>query len=503
MALHPVILAGGFGTRLWPLSREYYPKQFLSLTGDRSLLQETIFRLDGIPDVEAPIIVCNEEHRFLVAEQTRQIGNTPSSILLEPAARNTAPALTLAALSLGGPHQTGDPKDPVMLVMPADHVIRDVTTFQTVVRHGVVLAEMGCLVTLGVVPTSPKTGYGYIKKGRAFDLTRGNSADTDGNTTTQTGRKAGAFQVAAFVEKPDQARAQKMLESEHYLWNSGIFMMRVSVWLKELARHRPDIAEACRAAHAQSQRDGGFCRPDAGLFTACPSDSIDYAVMEKLAGAPDAETECVVLPLETDWSDVGAWSALWEDGNRDADGNVMLGNVYARSIRNSLLIGRHRLLAAVGLEDLIVVETADSVLVAHKDYEQEVKDLVGLLKAERRPEQENHRKVHRPWGTYETVDEGPRFQVKRLTVNPGEALSLQMHHHRAEHWVVVKGKAKVTRGDEEFFLTENQSTYVPVGVIHRLENQEAIPLEIIEVQSGSYLGEDDIDRFDDRYNRQD
>ncbi len=483
MLLHPVILAGGSGTRLWPLSREYHPKQFLGLTGSRSMVQETVFRLDGLRRVASPIIVCNEEHRFLVAEQIRELGRWSPTIILEPSGRNTAPALALAALHLIA--QQGEANDPVMLAMPADHVIRDVTAFQSVVQRGAALACEGALVTLGVVPDSPATGYGYIREGEPLDESRS------------------AFRLSRFVEKPDAASAKTMVESGDHLWNSGIFMMRASVWLKALERHSPQILRACRAAHAAGATDGRFYRPDSELFAACPSDSIDYAVMEKLTESAEERDriDAVVLPMDADWSDVGAWSALWEDGARDGLGNVVQGDVYARSVRNSLLIGNHRLLAAVGLEDLIVVETSDAVLVANRDRVQDVKDLVEELKSEGRREQENHRKVHRPWGSYETLDSGPGFQVKRLTVNPGAALSLQMHHRRAEHWVVVKGAARVTRADEQFPLRENESAYVPVGVRHRLENPEAYPLEIIEVQSGDYLGEDDIVRFEDRYNR--
>lgn len=486
MSIQPIILAGGSGTRLWPLSREFYPKQFLPLMGDRSLLQETMSRLEGMPDIAAPIVVCNEEHRFLVAEHLRQIDVSPKTIALEPEGRNTAPALTLAAHILtdkipsgnGSGNLSGD--EPVMLVMPADHLIKDVKGFQTALRHGAKMAAKGNLVTFGIVPTSPQTGYGYIHKGPA---------------------KGSAYQVARFVEKPEAAAAEAMVASEEYLWNSGLFMMRPSVWLHELAKHRPDIASACEAAHAACQLDGVFLRPDAELFSACPSESIDYAVMEHVG---ESDAECLVVPLNVGWSDLGAWTTLWEEGAKDANGNMIQGDVYAGpSMKNSLLISQSRMLAAVGLEDIVVVETADAVLVAHKDSGQFVKDLVNRLKDDARPEQQNHRKVHRPWGTYETVDVGARFQVKRLSVNPGAALSLQMHHHRAEHWVVVKGTAKVTKGDEEFLLTENQSTYVPIGVQHRLENPGTIVTEIIEVQTGSYLEEDDIVRYEDRYNRQD
>ena len=469
------------------------------------MFQETLGRLDGVTDVADPIVVCNEEHRFLVAEHAREIGKAASTIILEPVGRNTAPALTLAALALADASENPNSDDPVMLVLPADHVIRDVPTFQRAVLEGASLAESGCLVTFGIVPTSPKTGYGYIKKGRPFEAFHGPGPAVSGNDAKGDPADATAFGLDAFVEKPDAAAATKMLETEDYLWNSGMFMMRVSVWLEQLERHRPDIALACRAAHEGGRLDGDFSRPDLNAFIACLSDTIDYAVMEKVTVQSEAPAEsspqCVVVPLDAGWSDIGSWSAILEEGPRDEQGNVIHGNVYTHLMRDSLLVGQHRLVAAVGLSDAIVVETADAVLVADKDHVEEVKAIVAQLKERHRPEQENHRKVHRPWGSYETVDAGPLFQVKRLTVNPGAALSLQLHHSRAEHWVVVKGRAKVTRGDEEFFLDENESTNVPVGTKHRLENPGAIPLEIIEVQSGSYLGEDDIVRFDDRYNR--
>ncbi len=488
MSIQPVILAGGSGTRLWPLSRELYPKQFLPLLGERSLLQETIGRLEGLPDVATPIVVCNEEHRFLVAEHMRQMYIAPRAIALEPQGRNTAPALTLAALILNSEPISGESPvkladdNTVMLVMPADHVIKDVPAFQRALMIGAKLASAGNLVTFGVVPTSAETSYGYIHKGN---------------------KNGSAFQVAKFVEKPNQDTAEKMLASGEYLWNSGLFMMTPSVWLNELERHRPDIASACRAAHTDSKLDGDFYRPDSDLFSDCPSESIDYAVMEQAGETNGSDSsECLAVPLDVGWSDLGAWSTLWEEGSKDSKGNVIQGDVYAHdSMENSLLISQSRLIAAVGLKDVIVVETADAILVAHKNSLQYVKDLVTRLNKEKRPEQHNHRKVHRPWGTYETVDVGGRFQVKRLSINPGAALSLQMHHYRAEHWVVVSGTAKVTCGDKEFFLTENQSTYVPVGVQHRLENHGTITTEIIEVQTGSYLEEDDIVRFEDRYNR--
>jgi len=523
MSLYPIMLAGGSGTRLWPLSRELYPKQFLPLTGKLTLFQETLSRLEGIEEVAPPIIVCNEAHRFLVAEQARDFCKAPPTIILEPLGRNTAPALTLAALSLEESCQRSDP-DPVMLVMPADHLIRDLAGFQAAIKQGCTLAECGHLVTFGIVPKGPETGYGYIKKGESFDPVAAKASAekspilplySDGARLPHP--DVTPHRVAAFVEKPDLATAQQYVHSRQYLWNSGIFMMWASVWLEQLGRYRPDIMEACRAAYAQGQWDGMFYRPDGDAFNACPSDSIDLAVMEKVAGksiedgttaalfmpdgSPCTPASCSVLPIDIGWSDLGSWSALWEEGDQDAQGNVVQGDVYSHSMRDALLVAQHRLLAAVGLENVIVVETADAVLVAHRDSVQEVKEIVNRLKAEQRVEHLDHRKVHRPWGSYEVLDAGPRFQVKRLIVNPGAALSLQMHYHRAEHWVVVRGTAKVTKGDEEFVLAENQSTYVPVGIAHRLENPGAIPLEIIEVQSGSYLGEDDIVRFADRYNR--
>jgi len=474
ITIHPVILSGGSGTRLWPLSREHYPKQLLPLVSEQTLLQQTAIRLDGLPGVADPLFICNEDHRFLVAEQIRQIGKAAAGILLEPVGRNTAPAITLAALALAN-----DGRDAVMLAMPADHVIKDETAFRRAVTRGAALAAEDYLVTFGIVPHAPETGYGYIKRTEII----GTSQSTDA-----------AYRVGAFVEKPDAATAQRYLDSGEYLWNSGIFMMRAAIWLKEIARHRPDIAEACARAYQQGKEDADFYRVDKAAFSGCPGDSIDYAVMEKTDRA-------VVVSLDAGWSDVGAWSSLWEISPRDSDGNVIRGDVETHSTRNTLLIAQHRLLAAVGLEDIIVVETADAVLVAHKDRAQDVKEIVSRLKKNRRDEYKTHRKVYRPWGSYEGVDAGPRFQVKRIIVNPGAALSLQMHHHRAEHWIVVKGTARVTRGDEVFIISENQSTYIPLGTKHRLENPGTIPLEMIEVQSGSYLGEDDIVRFEDRYNR--
>jgi len=464
MKLQPVILSGGSGTRLWPLSRELYPKQLLCLAGDNTLLQQTIARLDGLEAVSAPVVVCNEEHRFLVAEQLREMNVTAADIILEPVGRNTAPALTLAALAA-----TAGGEDPLLLVMPADHVIRDTEAFQTAIRRAIELAEQGQLVTFGVVPRSPETGYGYIRRGQGVE-------------------------VAAFVEKPDAETAASYVQSGEYLWNSGMFVMRASAWLEELGRMHAQMLKACKDALAGSARDGDFHRIGKDAFVLCASDSIDYAVMEKTRRA-------AVVPLDAGWSDIGAWSAMWHICAQDASGNVVQGDVVTHDTRDSLLIAQHRLLGAVGMENVIIVETPDAVLVVHKDRAQDVKEVVSRLKALNRTEHLAHRRVHRPWGTYEGVDDGDRFQVKRLVVKPGGSISLQMHHHRAEHWVVVKGTAKITRGDEVLLISENESTFIPIGMKHRLENPGNIPLEIIEVQSGSYLGEDDIVRFDDHYNR--
>jgi len=464
MRLQPVILSGGSGTRLWPLSRELYPKQLLCLVGDGTMLQQTAARLVGLENVSAPLIVCNEEHRFLVAEQLREINVSAADIILEPIGRNTAPALTLAALAA-----TAGGQDPLLLVMPADHVIRDVSVFQTAVREAVGLAQDGRLVTFGIVPQGAETGYGYIRRGQGAE-------------------------VSAFVEKPNAETAAAYLKSGDYLWNSGMFLVRASVWLDEVERHSPRIFKACQSAFADSHTDGDFRRVAKDAFVLCPSDSIDYAVMEKTDRA-------AVVPLDAGWSDIGAWSALWQVSEQDSDGNVTQGDVVAHDTRNALLIAQHRLIGAVGIEDLIVVETPDAVLVVHKDRAQDVKEIVSRLKKSERTEHLIHRRVHRPWGSYEGIDSGERFQVKRLVVKPGGSLSLQMHHHRAEHWVVVRGTASVTRGEDEFVLSENESTYIPLGTTHRLVNPGKVPLEIIEVQSGSYLGEDDIVRFEDKYNR--
>ena len=487
MYLHPVIFAGGSGTRLWPLSREFYPKPFLSITGPHTMLQETILRLDGIEGMAQPTVVCNEEHRFLVAEQARQIGQLPQSILLEPAGRNTAPALTLAALALED--LARGEYDPLILAFPADHAIGDVAAFQSAVNVAVDLAKEDAIATLGVTPDSPHTGYGYMRVGARLSGSR-------------PGTNGAAYELAEFVEKPDEATAEGMLETEEYLWNSGMFILRASAWLEEIERFRPDIAEVCRGAYNGGTKDGIFYRPDSQMFAECPADTVDYAVMERITATDYAgNRRAAVVPMNAGWSDLGTWAAIMDISAKDANGNVIRGDVYAHEVRDSMIHGQHRLVSVVGLEDVIVVEMSDAVLVADKNRVQDVKDLVDTLKSDERYEQENHRRVHRPWGWYETVDFGPRFQVKQLTVNPGAAMSLQMHHHRAEHWVVVSGTAKVTKAGEQFLLHENQAAYVQIGEQHRLENPGTIPLKIIEVQTGSYLGEDDIVRFEDRYNR--
>ena len=487
MNLHPVIFAGGSGTRLWPLSREFFPKPFLSITGSHTMFQETILRLDGIDDMAQPIVVCNEEHRFLVAEQARQIDHMPQSILLEPVGRNTAPALTLAALALEDQAQ-GD-YDPLILAFPADHAIGDVGAFQSAVLIAARLAMEDSIATLGVTPDSPHTGYGYMRRGAQL-------------ANSSPSKKGAAYELAEFVEKPDEATAKSMLDTEEYLWNSGMFIMRASAWLEELERFRPDIVQACRRAYDNGAEDGIFYRPEPQMFAECPADTVDYAVMERItASNGDSPRHAVVVPMDAEWSDLGSWAAIMDISDKDTNGNVVRGDVYAHEMRNSMIHGQHRLVSVVGLEDVIVVETADAVLVADKNRVQDVKDLVDTLKRDKRYEQENHRRVHRPWGWYETVDFGSRFQVKQITVNPGAAMSLQMHHHRAEHWVVVSGTAKVTKSGEQFLLHENQAAYVQIGEKHRLENPGTIPLKIIEVQTGSYLGEDDIVRFEDRYNR--
>ncbi len=486
--LQPVVLSGGSGTRLWPLSREKYPKQLLPLMGADSLLQATLRRVDGITGCTlAPtMVVCNEDYRFVIAEQLRLM-DKPGTIVLEPTGRNTAPALTLAALA-----SVKNGADPVLLVMPADHVITDLAAFQSVVRQGAALAAKDAIVTFGITPDAPETGYGYIQAGAAY------AAPAEPANPARL--------IARFVEKPDLATAQAYLASGSYLWNSGLFMMRASVWLAAMGHCRPDILAACKSAWEQGSTDGEFVRVGKAAFSACPSDSIDYAVMERIAAnlaspGTGALPAGVVIPLAAGWSDVGAWDALWHVLPKDGSGNVSQGDVLLQDCHQTLALSEGRLVACVGVDNLVVVETADAVLVAHKDKTQDVKKIVDSLKKNGRAEGTIHRKVFRPWGWYDSVDAGERFQVKRIVVKPGATLSLQMHHHRAEHWIVVRGTAKVTRGEETLLLSENESTFIPLGTTHRLENPGRLPLEIIEVQSGSYLGEDDIVRFEDVYGR--
>ncbi len=463
----PVILSGGSGTRLWPYSRSLYPKQFLPLVSEQTLVQETVSRLQGSIASPDPIIVCNNEHRFMVAEQLRSIGRTPASILLEPAARNTAPAVALAALQANEHHE-----DPVILVLPADHVIENTAAFHEAIVKAEKAANDNKLVTFGIVPTQAETGYGYIR------------AKGDGDYRP----------VDKFVEKPDLATAQAYLASGDYFWNSGMFAFKASVFIEELQKHAPDILTCCQQSMKKSESDLDFIRVDMDSFSQCPEDSIDYAVMEKTDNA-------VVIPLDAGWSDVGSWSALWEITAKDANGNACRGDVLTEDSTNNYIQSEQKLIATIGIDNLVIVETDDAILVANKDKVQDVKLLVNKLKADNRSETQLHRKVYRPWGYYDSIDNGDRFQVKRIVVSPGQKLSLQMHHHRAEHWVVVSGTALVTRGEDEILVSENESTYIPLGVKHRLENPGAIPLEMIEVQSGGYLGEDDIVRYDDTYGR--
>jgi mannose-1-phosphate guanylyltransferase/mannose-6-phosphate isomerase len=481
MKIQPLILCGGSGTRLWPLSREQYPKQLLSLTQDKSLLQATALRVTDLagdyPVSTQPFVICNEEYRFIVLEQLRQIGLQPACILLEPAGRNTAPAVTIGAiatLALG--------EDALLLVMPADHVIADRHAFQSAILRGVDVAASGSVVTFGIVPDRAETGYGYIQAGQI------------GETDVSVSR------IVRFVEKPDVATARQYVASGEYVWNSGIFLLRASVWLKAIGKYRSDVLAACTRAYSVGRQDADFYHIGEEDFLASPSDSIDYAVMEHL---PDVSVgiDSYVVRMSCGWSDIGAWDSLWQAADKDAEGNVVRGDVMLQDSRGSLIMAESRLVAGIGLDDLVVVETADAVMVAHKSQTQEVKKIVDRLKAEKRPEANAHRKIHRPWGHYDSIDMGDRFQVKRIVVSPGACLSLQMHHHRAEHWIVVRGTARVTRAGETFLLSENQSTYIPLGTKHRLENPGKMPLEIIEVQSGAYLGEDDIVRFEDTYGR--
>jgi mannose-1-phosphate guanylyltransferase/mannose-6-phosphate isomerase len=466
--LIPVLLSGGVGSRLWPVSRETHPKQFLPLAGEQSMLQETLYRTAGL-EAAAPLVVCNEEHRFMVAEQLRQADIKAGALILEPQGRNTAPAVALAAIQA----LASDP-EALMLVLPADHLIQNVGAFSAAVAKAMPLAQQGRLMTFGVVPTSPETGYGYIKCGATLE--------------------PDLYDLERFVEKPDAATAQGYLDGGSYVWNSGMFLLRAATYLEQLGEHAPRILACCRTAMEGASTDMDFVRPAADAFLECPSDSIDYAVMEKTATG-------AVVSLDCGWSDVGAWSALWDVAERDGDGNVCKGDVILDNCSDSYFRSDSRLLAATGVDNLVVVETADAVLVADRSRVQDVKRIVNRLKDQQRPEVSQHRRVYRPWGSYESLVMSERFQVKRIVVNPGQTLSLQMHHHRAEHWVVVHGTAEVTCEDKVFMLGEDESTYIPLGHKHRLANPGRIPLELIEVQSGAYLGEDDIVRYEDIYGR--
>jgi mannose-1-phosphate guanylyltransferase len=466
----PVVLSGGSGTRLWPLSRSGYPKQFLPLIGSASLFQMTLERVSRLKDTEPSLVISNEDHRFIIAEQAKQIDQKLSGIILEPIAKNTAPAIALAALHLIKLNKG----DAVMLVLPSDHTIGSLGAFQAAVSTGTKLAQDGKLVTFGIFPGHPETGYGYIKSGE--------------NITEN------AFNVANFVEKPNLEKAQEYLVSGDYYWNSGMFMFTAANYIKELTQYQPKIVEACQKALELAKNDLDFIRVDATAFKKSPSDSVDYAVMEQTKDA-------AVVPLDADWDDVGAWPAVWKAGKKDADGNANRGDVLTSASKNNYVHADHRLVTMLGVEDLIVIETSDAVMVAHKDHAQDVKKIVETLKQQKRYEATAHRKIFRPWGTYDAIDKGPRFQVKRITVKPGQKLSLQLHHHRAEHWVVVSGTAKVQINDAVQFVPENESVFIPLGAKHSLENPGKLDLELIEVQTGSYLGEDDIVRFDDKYGR--
>lgn len=465
--LLPVVMAGGSGSRLWPLSRQQHPKQFLNLHGDTTLFQQALSRLEGLKQ-SSPIIICNEEHRFLVAEQVRQLAIENAEIILEPIGRNTAPAIALAALQA---ITKGD--DPVLLVLAADHYIEDNESFLTTVESAELLALQGKLVTFGVVPTKPETGYGYIQRGKSL---------------------INGYEVNCFVEKPNLETAQTYLDTNEYYWNSGMFMFKASVFLKALETFRPDIFLACQKAMSSAKKDLDFIRIDTDAFNSCPSESIDYAVMEKTQDA-------VVVPLDAGWSDVGSWSALWEVGTKDTQGNVSKGDILSINTKNSFIYADHKLVTTVGIDSLVVVETKDAVLIADRNSVQDVKKVVDCIKQDGRHEHLNHREVYRPWGYYDSIDKGERYQVKRITVKPGHKSSVQMHHHRAEHWIVVSGTAKVTLDQQAQLVTENQSVYIPVGKTHCLENPGKIPLELIEVQTGPYLGEDDIVRIEDSYGR--
>ncbi len=466
----PVILSGGSGTRLWPSSRSLYPKQLLALASKHSMLQETVLRLAGFADVGDPIVVCNQEHRFIIAEQLQQVGITQARLILEPEAKNTAPAALIAALYAEQAYGA----DVTLLVLPADHLIRDVDTFQQAVQIAATISQQGYLVTFGVQPSHPETGYGYIRCGETV-------SDQ-------------VYRVDRFVEKPNAVTAEQYLAENNYLWNSGMFVFSAGEFQTEMKHYAPAMMSACRLAFERAKGDLDFVRLDAEAFAQCPSDSIDYAVMEKTQKA-------VVVPLKADWSDLGSWSSLWESMPKDAYENVLSGDVLTHNVSNCYIRAEHKLVAAVGIKDHVIIETDDAILVVDKNSTQDVKEIVKILQSQKRLEHHSHSVVYRPWGSYQSIDSGTNFQVKRICVKPGAKLSLQMHHYRAEHWIVVKGTATVTRGEEVFILEENQSTYISIGQKHRLENATLLPLEIIEVQSGSYLGEDDIVRFEDVYQR--
>jgi mannose-1-phosphate guanylyltransferase / mannose-6-phosphate isomerase len=463
----PVILSGGSGTRLWPLSRAQYPKQFLPLVSGHTMIQETLLRMNGVADLQPPIAVCNEDHRFMMAEQLWEIGSKPAAIILEPVGKNTAPAVAMAALCAAS-------EDDILLILPADHVISNTAAFHSAIAQAEQLAQQDLLVTFGIVATEPETGYGYIKADKI--------------------QLADGFKVAAFVEKPDQATAQRYIETGGYFWNSGMFAFKAGCFLRELEKFNPQMLKVCREALAAAKVDLDFTRLDKDIFLTCPSDSIDYAVMEKT-------NKAAVIPLDAGWNDVGSWSALWDVTGKDAVGNAIKGDVLTIDTSNSYIHSSSKLVAVIGVQDLVVVETDDAVMVAAKDRVQDVKAIVDQLKALNRDEANVHRKVYRPWGHYDLVDTGDRHHTKRIVVKPGAKLSVQKHHHRAEHWVVVKGTAWVHKDGEEIMVTENESIYIPVGVVHCLENPGVIPLEIVEVQSGSYLGENDIVRYQDNYGR--
>ncbi|EMJ8399579.1 TPA: mannose-1-phosphate guanylyltransferase/mannose-6-phosphate isomerase [Escherichia coli] len=469
--LLPVIMAGGTGSRLWPMSRELYPKQFLRLYGQRSMLQETVLRLDDV-DAREPVVICNQEHRFLVAEQLRQINKLSHNIILEPVGRNTAPAIALAALSA---IENGD--DPILLVLAADHIINNKLAFHQAIKSAFKFALQGRLVTFGIVPTGPETGYGYIHRGQEETLD-----------------EQIAYQVSRFVEKPNKETAESYIASGEYYWNSGMFMFRAKKYLEELEKFRPDILDACKAAIQGCKESDEFIKVDRDLFIACPDESVDYAVMEKT-------TDAVVVGLDADWSDVGSWSALWEVSPKDDKGNVLTGDTFLHNANNCYINTDEKLIAAIGVDDLVIINTKDAVLVVNKDQVQDVKKVVEYLKANHRSEYKRHREIYRPWGRCDVVVQTERFNVNRITVKPGAAFSMQMHHHRTEHWVILSGTGEVTIKDQKFLLTENQSTFIPIGAQHRLENPGKIPLELLEIQSGSYLGDDDIICIKDQYGR--